>query len=132
MAFFASIDGLNAARTQWGDNDNPTDPNPPIVVNPPYVPPVVDPPFCSKDGYHREMRVVYGFDRVVCVKDGSGGIPYAYRSLMDASQQARGRRKPRVIPAAVRRDRVRRAGRRRVFKKDKIQKNINENVDNNP
>ena len=123
MAFFATIDKLPAARSQWRAK-NPVDPNPPVKPRG-TLPRRKRPTNACRDGFHRVMGVVYGFDRMMCKP-----IPtFSQHSEMATGDVIRGHKKPRRIPAVVEEDRVYKPSRRQVFVRAKIKKTIEENVE---
>ena len=137
MAFFATIEDLPSAKaSQWEPRQRrrpqPRERRPP--VRPPRKPRTIPPRTPSRrgcqDGQKRVKRLVYGFERIVCV-GGSGKIPYAYRSLIDTNDQLRGRRKPVRTPPAIREDRKPTRRTTRGYLKGRYRFKIDENPWNN-
>ena len=134
MAFFAALDRLPAARAQWNGkyrgNDNPKDDNPTVRPRTRPEPPNRQTSHHCTDGFKRVLVTVPSGNRQAWTC--SGPIPYAYRSLIEANNQVRGRKKPLIRrPAAVREDKVYRPARRVGYKKARAKQHLNENVEGN-
>jgi hypothetical protein len=110
MAFFATIEDLPSAKAQWAPRHRgrprPYPPRNRRPVPPPRKPRTIPrrqgrPHHCT-DGHKRILVTAYGNRKAwTC----AGPIPYAYRSLINTSDQIRGRKKPVRVPPAIQEDR---------------------------
>jgi hypothetical protein len=134
MAFFATIEDLPYAKAQWSPRHrgrvNPRERRPP--VRPPRKPNTIPSKtpsqhFCT-DGHTRVLvRTSYGRSAYTC----QGPIPYAYRSLINTSDQIRGRRKPIRVSSAVQKDRKPTRRTTRGYLPGKYRYYVNENIEDN-